>query len=112
MSQAFELAFRKFQDAKESQHQFQVLKQKLEAASPEEKEKIKKEISALEAKKMAEEERLQRARDQIHSEAVARGAAPARVAPPPPSKATAPAPPVAKQPEEEKKEVPVRQNVI
>ena len=73
VSQAFELAFRRYQDAKDIRKQYLELKQKLETAPPEEKEKIQKEIASLQAKKIAEEDRLQRARDQIKSEANARG---------------------------------------
>ena len=72
MSQAFELAFRRYQDAQEVRKQYLELKQKLEKASPEEKEKIQKEIESLQSKKIAEEDRLQRARDQIKTEADAR----------------------------------------
>ena len=72
VSQAFELAFRRYQDAQEVRKQYLELKQKLEKASPEEKEKIQKEIESLQSKKIAEEDRLQRARDQIKSEADAR----------------------------------------
>lgn len=98
VSQAFELAFRRFQEAKEEQQQFLGLKQKLEKAPPEEKEKIKKEIASLEAKKIAEEERLQRAREQIRSEAESRARsaqaterAPSTKSPPAMAPATAPA---------------------
>ena len=111
VSQAFELAFRKFQDAKEIQKQFLELKQKLEKASPEDKEKIKKEMASLEAKKIAEEDRLQRAREQIKSEAEARtkveGQAPKKAPPSGPAKAqtTAPAPPPPKQPQPQEKKV-------
>lgn len=91
VSQAFELAFRKYQDAKEVQKQFLELKQKLENAPPAEKEKIKKEIAALEAKKIAEEERLQRSREMIKREAESRAqSTPATQKPvsnPPPAKA-------------------------
>lgn len=72
MSQAFELAFRRYQEAKDVQRQFQELKEKLKNASPDDKEKIKIEMDSLQAKKIAEESRLQRARDQIRSEAEAR----------------------------------------
>ena len=92
MSQAFELAYRRYQETKEIQQQFMDLKKKLDKASPEEKAKIKKEIAALEAKSIAEEERLQRAREQIRSEAEERG----RVAPPT-KKAAAPNPPAIKE---------------
>ena len=76
VSQAFELAYRKYQEAKDIQTQFMDLKKKLKNAPPEEKEKVKKEIAALEAKSLAEEERLQRAREQIKSEAAERGLQP------------------------------------
>ena len=110
MSQAFELAFRRFQEAKEEQQQFLELKQKLEKAPPEEKEKIKKEIASLEAKKIAEEERLQRARDQIKSEAESRArsvqateSAPSTKSPPPTAPATTKAPVPKPQPDPEPK---------
>ena len=111
MSQAFELAFRRYQDAKDIRKQYLELKQKLENASPEEKEKIQKEIASLQAKKIAEEDRLQRARDQIKSEADARvksgGQAPPQKAPATgQSKAAAPVP-KPPQPQEEKKVEPV-----
>ena len=76
VSQAFELAYRKYQEAKDIQTQFMDLKKKLKDAPPEEKEKVKKELAALEAKSLAEEERLQRAREQIKSEAEERGLQP------------------------------------
>ena len=112
MSQAFELAFRRYQDAKDIRKQYLELKQKLEKASPEEKEKIQKEIASLQTKKIAEEDRLQRARDQIKSEADARaksgGQAPPQKAPATgQTKAAAPPAPKPPQPQEEKKEEPV-----
>ena len=117
VSQAFELAFRRFQEAKEEQQQFLELKQKLEKAPPEEKEKIKKEIASLEAKKIAEEERLHRAREQIKSEAESRARsaqatemAPSMKSPPAMAPATTKAPVPKPQPEPEpevKKEGPV-----
>ena len=109
MSQAFELAFRRYQDAQEVRKQYLELKQKLEKASPEEKEKIQKEIESLQAKKIAEEDRLQRARDQIKSEADARAKSGRDQAPPQKAPATvqpkgaAPAP----QQTQEKKVAPV-----
>ena len=109
MSQAFELAFRRYQDAKDIRKQYLELKDKLEKAqTPEEKEKIQKEITSLQTTTIAEEDRLQRARDQIRSEADARAKS-GGPAPPPPQKApatgqvkaAAPAPP---QPQEKKVE--------
>ena len=114
VSQAFELAFRRYQDVKDIRKQYLELKQKLEKASPEEKEKIQKEIASLQAKKIAEEDRLQRARDQIKSEADARaktgGQAPPQKAPATGQakiQATAAPAPKLTQPQEEKKVEPV-----
>ena len=118
VSQAFELAFRRYQDAQEVRKQYLELKQKLEKASPEEKEKIQKEIESLQSKKIAEEDRLQRARDQIKTEADARAkSGGGDQAPRAPQKApaagqpkTAPAP-AAPQQTQEKKVAPVCCNV-
>jgi hypothetical protein len=113
VSQAFELAFRRYQDAQEVRKQYLELKQKLDKAPPEEKEKIQKEIAALQSKKIAEEDRLQRARDLIKNEADARSKtgggpqAPMRKAPAT-SQAKAPAAPApAPQQAQEKKVAPV-----
>ena len=112
VSQAFELAFRRYQDAKDIRKQYLELKQKLDKAPPEEKERIQKEIASLQAKKIAEEDRLQRARDQIKSEADARtkvggggtGHAPPPQKAPATGQAKAPAPPPPQPPQEKKVE--------
>ena len=112
VSQAFELAYRKYQEAKDIQKQFMDLKKKLKNAPPEEKEKVKKELAALEAKSLAEEERLQRARDLIRSEAEERGIQPPAARKAPSKPATIKENVVEAVIEEPKKETPVSQLIV
>ena len=54
IGEAFELAYKKFLEAKQAQEEFQKLKQRLEMASPQEKEEIRKQLEAIETQKAAE----------------------------------------------------------
>lgn len=53
IGEAFELAYKKFLEAKQAQEQFIKLKERFATASPEEKEEIRKQLEAIEAQKVA-----------------------------------------------------------
>ena len=48
------MAYKKFLEAKQAQEEFRKLKERLQTASPEEKEEIRKQLEAIEAQKVAE----------------------------------------------------------
>lgn len=78
IGEAFELAYKKFLEAKKAQEEFKKLKERLETASPQEKEEIKKQVEAIEARKAAELEKKRQAaerRAQEEAERIAKEAA-------------------------------------
>lgn len=72
IGEAFELAYKKFLEAKEAQEEFKKLKERLETASPQEKEEIRKQLEAIEAQKAAQLAKKREAAEKREAERISK----------------------------------------
>ena len=66
------MAYQKFLEAKQAQEEFRKLKERLETASPQEKEEIRKQLEAIETQKAAELAKKREAGEKREAERVAK----------------------------------------